>query len=84
MPYSQIVDGKVLDYHFKRLQVFENGSNHYLFSIGDIPIGQVFRMGKGNWTAVSRHPNPLGCIDGLRSRLDCCTILLKLAGYNLR
>ena len=74
--YSEIVDGKVLDYRFKKLE--SNGYRHYAFYIGDIYIGQLFGdEKKRNWSCVSCNPNPLFPISGFRTRLDACEILLK-------
>ena len=72
--YSVVVDGKVLDFHYKKL------STSYAFYIGDILIGQIFKM-KRYWTAVSNKPNDLCLIYGFKSRYYASEFLLKLQGY---
>lgn len=74
--YSKIIDGKVLDFKYKK--------NHYGydFSIGDIYIGQVSNI-SNRWSAVycnrmSGNPVTLGHVDGFSTRLDACEFLLKV------
>ncbi len=73
--YFVVVDGKALDFRFKKLQ-----EHHSAFYIDDIYIGQIFKMMR-SWSIVGKTPNRLYPIDGLKTRLDCCTLLLKLEGY---
>lgn len=75
MPYSIIVNGKVLDYHYKKLSAFS-----YNFYIGNMYMGQVFNMGK-SWSCVAKEPNKLCPIDGFKTRFDACEMILKLNGY---
>jgi hypothetical protein len=74
MPYSEVVDGKVLDYHFKPLKINEG----YNFCIGDIHVGQVFRLGRNKWAAVTNYAHPLFPVYGLATRLDAAELLLKV------
>lgn len=80
MPYSCIVDNEVLDFHYKRIGDITKNF-HYAFYIGDIYIGQIFRMGDCDWSIVGRDPHPLTPINGLRTRYHACELLLKMAGY---
>lgn len=69
---SSIVDGKVLDWHFKK------HPNGYVFYIGDILIGQLFNLGRiSRWSAVSNRPIR-GHGDGFISRWKASEFLLKL------
>ena len=77
MPFSINHKGKVLDFKYKKVQ----GHWHYAFYIGDILVGQVFRMGKGNWSAVSETPNDLCPVNGFRSRYYASNFLLWIGGY---
>jgi len=73
--YSVVVDGKVLDFKFKRLNDFT-----YAFYIGDILVGQVFHM-KTSWSCVSHTTNTLCPVAGFKSRYYAADFLLKLGGY---
>jgi hypothetical protein len=73
-------DGKVLDFNWKKRQ------DGYLFRIGDILIGEVYRVGNHEWSAHgwgTHHPSetiaPL--VDGFGSRYHCAAYLLKTQGY---
>jgi len=75
--YSCIVEGKVLDYKFKRSTV----SNYlYYFFIGDIYIGQIYKM-KKSWAGVGKATHKLNSLNGFKTRLDAAEFLLKLEGY---
>jgi hypothetical protein len=77
--YSAVVEGKVLDFRYSKVAV-----GHYRFHIGDIYIGEVFRMGNMNWAATG-----LGIIDGnrsfpvegFRSRYHASEYMLKVRGF---
>lgn len=73
--YSITIDSKVLDYNYKKLDDFT-----YAFYVGDIYIGQVFRM-KKYWTAVSGKPCDICPVEGFKNRLYASQFLLKLEGY---
>jgi len=77
--YSQIVDGKVLDYHYKKM-IHNHG---YFFYIGDIYIGQMFSI-NNYWAIVPRTQCKICPINGFKTRFYASETLLKLAGYNLR
>jgi len=80
MPYSCIHEGKVLDFHYKRIGDITKNF-HYAFYIGDIYVGQIFRMGKGDYSVVGNTPNFLSPINGLNSRFIASELLLKMEGY---
>ena len=73
--YSVVHKGKVLDYHFRKLNEFT-----YNFSIDDIFIGQVFKLTR-SWTAVSCKPSPFSFMPGFQSRLFAAEYILKIQGY---
>ena len=60
--YSSIVDGKVLDWSWKKRDI------DTLFYVGDIFIGQLFNSGRAGWSAVYKEPTGLGCVDGFKTR----------------
>ena len=72
---SLVVEGKVLDWRFKKLNDFT-----YAFYVGDIYVGQVFKMKGRSWSAVSSKPNEIHPIDGFKSRYYASEFLLKLNG----
>ena len=71
--YSVVVDGKVLDMRYKKME-----HNHgYVFYVGDIYVGQIFKT-RNRWCAVSSKPsNGLCPLDGFRSRYHASEFLLK-------
>ena len=73
--YSAIVDGKVLDFKYRRINDFTYG-----FYIGCIYVGQVFNM-KRYWSCVAASPNELGSISGFKNRYYASEMLLKMEGY---
>ena len=70
--------GKVSDFKYTKLSL----PNGYNFYIGDIFIGQIFKMRKHNWHAVSFHKNARGAIGGFGSRYHASEYLLKLNGFS--
>ena len=73
--YFCIVEGKALDWRYKKM-----GDDHIAFYIGDIYVGQVWKIFK-SYSVVGKNPHPLCPIDGFRTRHDACEMLLKLEGY---
>jgi hypothetical protein len=73
--YSINWEGKVLDFHWKKLQPF-----HYSFYIGDIFVGQVFNLGR-SWSGVGKNPHILNGFSGFKTRLDATRFILTLEGY---
>lgn len=91
--YSLIHDGKVLDYHYKKIQDFE-----YQFYVGSgddiIKFGRVYRLdtrGRGlYWVAMSTHDGlydfpeavrkRVSLMDGFKTRTDAAEYLLKISG----
>lgn len=70
---SSIVDGKVLDWHWKKRET------DTLFYVGDIFIGQLFNGERSGWSAVYRNPTGLGCVDGFKTRYTASNFMLKFA-----
>jgi len=70
---SKIVNGKVLDFKFKKLQ-----NNHHAFYIGDILIGQVFKMRSG-WSSVIdfRPCVNVGVVNGFKTRYSAVQYMLQ-------
>lgn len=75
MPYSTIVDGKVLDWSFKKVQ-----DGQYGFYVGEEYMGSVFKIRKRSWSAVYREPMFIGSADGFGSRADAAEYLIKVSG----
>ena len=73
--YSAIVDGKVLDYHYKKI---EHLNEAYYFYVGDIHLGMITKRRTG-WCAVSMHtPCPYGVINGFNSRTSAAEFILQV------
>jgi hypothetical protein len=70
--YSAIVDGKVLDFHFKLLI-----KDQYAFYLGDIFVGQIFHINK-SWDCVSYKSHELNPVCGFRTRYHAAEMLLKM------
>lgn len=68
---SSIVDGKVLDWNWKRRET------DTLFYIGDNYIGRVFYMGRAGWVALHRDYNSIGLAEGFKTRYAASHFLLK-------
>jgi hypothetical protein len=73
--YSSIVDGKVLDWKFKRAM-----PHVVSFSIGNIHIGQIFKI-NNSYTGVLRNGHQYNGIGGFRTRHDAAAYLLFIGGY---
>jgi len=71
---STIVNGKVLDWKFKKRKV------DTVFYIGDIFVGQIFKL-SNTYSVVGKTPNELSPIDGLATRWQAAQLLLKMEGY---
>lgn len=82
---STIVDGKVLDWHYKQHK-HPDLRNQYMFYIGDIYVGEIHRMSVMNqatWCACAGSiPHIICPVYGFRTRYDASVMLLKLEGYN--
>lgn len=70
--YSAIVDGEVLDFHFKLLI-----KDQYGFYLGNIFVGQIFHCNK-SWSCVSYKPHELNPVSGFKTRYDAAEMLLKM------
>lgn len=71
---SVVIDGKVLDFKYKKLQPF-----HQAFYVGDILVGQLFNM-DNYWTAI---PNKPKCrVDGFVSRYWASEYCLRIMGLS--
>ena len=73
--YSCIHDGKVLDFHYKKVSDFEQH-----FYIGDIFVGRVFKI-FNYWTAVGKSGGRMNKVDGFHTRHKASEFLLRLEGY---
>ena len=76
--YSTNVDGKVLDFGYKKLT-----DGVYAFYLGTMYMGQLFRIRPRNWAATSNGqiPNNICPVDGFMSRHKAAEFLLNLNGY---
>lgn len=81
MPYSIVIDGKVVDEHFKKHEKKELDYIHN-FYLGEKCIGQVFKMGKGNWSSLTfSDETKYRLIHGFRNRYKAADYILKTWGY---
>jgi len=71
---STIVNGKVLDWHFKKRTV------DTVFYIGDIFVGQIFKVAN-TYSVVGKTPHDLSPINGLATRWQAAELLLRMEGY---
>lgn len=84
MPYSEYINGKHHDYHFKQPKLRPGDPKpgyHYFFYVGTIFIGQIFRMSPRSWSTVSSNPKSSGPVRGFNSRLSACEYLLFVNGH---
>ena len=73
--YSATINGEVLDYNFKPMQLNNYG---YHFYVGNIFMGYIFKM-KRSWSAVaSKVPCVYGSVNGFKSRLDAAEFILQV------
>ena len=89
--YSSQMNGKVLDWHFKHHQTFDNHQNGdkcyaYSFWIGEYIVGTIFPGTRREWSAVSYHqvPKGAGLIHGFASRHGAAEFLLQINAEKLR
>ena len=75
---SLVLDGEVLDFHFKRCTV---QPWRVTFYVGDIYIGQIFKSRRRSYSIVGKTPHPLSPISGLATRWQAANLLLKMEGY---
>lgn len=71
MLISTIIDGKVLDWSFKK---FEYGYNFY---IGDKLYGQIFKQSTG-WSAVPYEKSLGFPVDGFKTRYTAANFIKEL------
>lgn len=72
--FSVIIDGEVKDLKFKKIHNW-----HYFGHIGDIPIGQYFKLRTG-WSAVGdpqKMNNNMNNVKGFKTRLDAVEYILR-------
>jgi len=70
--YSEVEDGKVLDFHYKKISEYE-----YAFYIGDIYLGLICKMSRNRWSAFySLSYDSL--VHGFASRHDASEYILQL------
>lgn len=76
---SAIVNGKVLDFRYKKSGQ-EFITRFYIgYDKDEIYVGQIFKMQHG-YSVVSKTPNPLSPIHGLRTQWQAAELLLKMEG----
>lgn len=68
---SSIVNDKVLDWNWKRKDFV------YRFYVGDIFVGQVFNLGRSGWSALHRNHQPIGLVEGFKTKYAASHFLLK-------
>ena len=79
MPYSVIVNGKVVDIKYKKVQ----DGWHQSVWLEDMLLGQIFNLGKQGWSVVSwKKLDRTAPVYGFKSRRFATDYLLKLNGYN--
>ena len=79
MVLSCCYEGKVFDFHYK-----QNKSQKFIYNfyIGDVFIGQLFKLGKHDWSAVPWHEKGRGKSEqGFGSRYQASNYLLKVTGF---
>lgn len=72
---SLVKDGKVLDWRFKRQNEFTTA-----FYVGDIFVGQVFKMKKGDYSAVCGGECIMRMMSGFGTRYAACHFMLTSCG----
>lgn len=78
--YSIIVDEKVLDIKYKKTPL-EGTYNCYL---GDIFIGQLFKLKSGWSCVVFKVVDGLRNVCGFKTRTDAVIYMLRMSGYYKR
>lgn len=76
---SIVLKGKVLDFKYiqnKHLKFVYN------FYIGDIYVGQLFKIDEHRWAAVGNTSHKFNKIDGFGTRWKAAEFLLRLEGYS--
>ena len=73
--HSLVVNGNVLDFKYKKIAL------GYTFYLGDIYVGQIFKMRKHEWSVVGKTPSNLTPVHGFGSRWHASEFLLKLEGF---
>lgn len=84
--YSAIVDGEVLDYHYKKHFHYKDW---YCFYIGDVYVGNIIpKTRRRSWSALangvcynSGEPKGFCLVDGFATRFDAAEYLLRVQGY---
>jgi len=71
--FSHVVDGKVLDVHCKKVK---SNKGHYIVYLGDIYLGQVFKLRFG-WSVVTAQVHPFMGLSGFISKWKAYEVLLK-------
>lgn len=80
--YSLVYEGKVLDFHYKK-----QTDSIYAFYVGDILVGQVFRMRRNQWSCVGWKGGKLEGgisiypVDGFKTRFHASDFMLKAGGF---
>lgn len=69
--YSHVQDGQVLDFKFVKRQT------DIVFYTGHIMQGQIFKMRRGDYSAVPAIPNDFGPVHGFKSRMAAAEFILQ-------
>ncbi len=77
--YSEVVNGEVLDWSFRKKT---GGVKGYNFCIGNLLIAQVFYMSKGRWSSVPWTAKSIGVVEGFNSRYSAAAYGLKVWRFN--
>ena len=72
---SLVLDGKVLDYRYKKRDEFTSS-----FYVGDILVGQVFDMGRSGWSAVCCGDCVMRPAEGFKTRYAASKFMLQSKG----
>jgi len=72
---SLVKDGKVLDWRFKRMNEYT-----IAFYVGDIYVGQVFKMKNRSYAAVCAGDCKLRMMEGFATRYAACHFILVSTG----
>lgn len=72
---SIVLDGKVLDFRYKKQTDFCTA-----FYVGDILVGQIFNMGSQGWAAVCSGDCQMRSATGFKTRYAASDFMLKSRG----
>lgn len=79
MSYSHIVNGKVLDVTSKKCKYLQG---RYVVYLGEIYIGQIYKMKLGHWDILTAWSSPFNGLSGFVNKYKCYDVLLKAFEQN--